>query len=96
MSKPGSRTITRCSVEFKAAAVRPGQLSGVQVKDVAETLCIHLFMLSRWRKQAREGTIMTKGIAVDPAVKAEIKELRRIKEQYGQLKMGGNPPASRV
>lgn len=87
MPKPGPRTTTRYSAEFKAAAVRLSQLPGVQVKDVAETLYIHPFMLSRWRKQAREGTIMTKGITVDPAVKAELKELRRIKKQYEQLKM---------
>jgi len=34
--------------------------------------------LSRWRKWAREGKIMTKGMAVDQAVTAELKELRRI------------------
>lgn len=87
MPKPGPRTTTGYSAEFKAAAVRLSQLPGVHVKDVAETLYIHPFMLSRWRKQAREGTIMTKGITVDPAVKAELKELRRIKKQYEQLKM---------
>jgi transposase len=39
-------------------------------------------MLSRWRKQAHEGLIVTKGVAVDKAVAAELKELRRIKKQY--------------
>ena len=87
MPKPGPRTTTRYSDEFKSVAVRLSQLPGVQVKDVAETLYIHPFMLSRWRKQAREGKIMTKGITVDPAVKAELKELRRIKKAYEQLKM---------
>jgi transposase-like protein len=38
------------------------QLPGVAVGDVAESLYIHPFMLSRWRKQAREGQIMTKGV----------------------------------
>jgi transposase-like protein len=40
-----------------------------------------------WRKQAREGLIMTKGVAVDKAVAAELKELRRVKKAYEQLKL---------
>lgn len=87
MPKPGPRTINQYSGEFKAIAVRLSQLPNVLVKDVADMLYIHPFMLSRWRKQAREGTIMTKGVAVDPAVKAELKELRRIKKSYEQLKL---------
>lgn len=35
-------------------------------------------MLSRWRKWAREGRIMTKGVVVDQAVTVELKELRRV------------------
>jgi len=30
---------------------------GVLVKDVAESLCIHPFMLSKWRKQVRDGEL---------------------------------------
>jgi transposase len=63
------------------------QLPGVAVRDVAESLYIHPFMLSRWRKHAREGLIMTKGVAVDKAVAAELKELRRVKKAYEQLKL---------
>lgn len=87
MPKPGPRTTTRYSDEFKAIAVRLSQQPDVLVQDVAAALYIHPFMLSRWRKQAREGKIMTKGVAVDPAVKAELKELRRIKKAYEQLKL---------
>jgi transposase len=50
------------------------RLPGVQVQDVAASLYIHPFMLSRWRKQAREGDIVTKGVKLDPAVAAELKE----------------------
>jgi len=57
------------------------------VQDVAASLYIHPFMLSRWRKQAREGLIVTRGVAVDKAVAAELKELRRIKKQYERLKL---------
>jgi transposase len=63
------------------------QLPGVAVGDVAASLYIHPFMLSRWRKQAREGLIMTKGVAVDKEVAAELKELRRVKKAYERLKI---------
>ncbi len=87
MPKPGPRTTTRYSDEFKAAAVRLSVLAGVRVQDVAESLYIHPFMLSRWRKLAREGKIMTKRIALDQAVSAELRELRRVKKAYAQLKV---------
>ena len=87
MPKPGPRTTYRYSRDFKATAVRLSELPGVAVRDVAESLYIHPFMLSRWRKQAREGLIMTKGVAVDKAVAAELKELRRVKKAYEQLKL---------
>ncbi|MGA9422200.1 MAG: hypothetical protein WBW61_07535 [Rhodanobacteraceae bacterium] len=48
MPKPSLRTTTRYSREFKATAV---QLPGVRV---AASRYIHPFMLSRWRKLARE------------------------------------------
>jgi transposase len=44
-------------------------------------------MLSRWRKQAREGLIMTRGAKLDPAISAELKELRQVKRAYEQLKL---------
>lgn len=44
-------------------------------------------MLSRWRKQAREGQIVTKGVAVDKQVAAELKELRKIKNAYERLQI---------
>ena len=87
MPKPGPRTTYKYSDEFKATAVKLSDLPGVAIKDVAESLYIHPFMLSRWRKQAREGKIMTKGIEVNKDVAAELKELRRIKKDYERLKL---------
>src|SRR5688572_373314 len=87
MGMPGPRTTYRFSPEFKATAVRLSQMPGVAVQDVARSLYIHPFMLSRWRKQAREGTIVTKGVGVDKEVLAELKELRRVKKAYEQLKL---------
>jgi len=87
MPKPGPRTTYKYSEEFKATAVRLSQLPGVQVQDVAESLYIHPFMLSRWRRQMREGLIMAKGVEVDKEVAAELKELRKVKKDYERLKL---------
>ena len=87
MPIPGPRTTPRYSAQFKATAVRLSQIPGVAVQDVAQSLYIHPFMLSRWRKQAREGMIVTTGVAVDKEVLAELKELRRVKKAYEQLKL---------
>ncbi len=87
MPRPGPRTIARYSEHFKATAVRLSQLPGVAVQDVAESLYIHPFMLSRWRKQAREGRIVTKGMKLDAEVAAELKELRKLKKEHERLKM---------
>lgn len=87
MPRPGPRTTPRYSDEFKSAAVRLSQQPGVRVCDVAQSLYIHPYMLSRWRKLARQGIIMTKGVDVDSAVAAELKALRQIKRQYDRLKV---------
>ena len=87
MSKPGPRTTYRYSPEFKCTAIRLSQLPGVAVQDVAKSLYIHPFMLSRWRKQAREGMVMAKGVVVDKEIAAELKELRQVKKAYERLKI---------
>jgi len=68
-------------------AVRLSELAGVEVQEVAESLYIHPFMLSRWRKEAREGRLVTKGVRIEKDVAAELKELRRVKKQYERLKL---------
>jgi transposase len=87
MPRPGPRTTYRYSEQFKATAVKLSQVREVAVSDVAEALCIHPFMLSRWRKQAREGLIVTKGVEVEKAVAAELKELRQMKRDYERLRV---------
>jgi len=87
MPKPGPRTTYKYSDEFKATAVKLSQLPGVAIQDVAESLYIHPFMLSRWRKEAREGRIVTKGVDVNKDVAAELKALRRMKNNYEHLKL---------
>lgn len=87
MGRPGPRTTARYTERFKATAVRLSQMPGVQVKEVAESLYIHPFMLSLWRKQAREGLIVTKGVKLDKEVAAELKELRKLRKEHERLKM---------
>lgn len=87
MPKPGPRTTYKYSDDFKAAAVKLSDLPGVAIKDVADSLYIHQFMLSRWRRDAREGRIMTKGVEVNKEVAAELKALRRMKKDYERLKL---------
>lgn len=87
MPRPGPRTIGRYSEDFKATAVRLSQLPGVAVQDVAESLYVHPFMLSRWRKQVREGVIVAKGAKLDSKVAAELKELRKLKKEHERLKL---------
>ena len=87
MPRPGPRTTYKYSERFKATAVKLSELPGVAVQDVAESLYIHPFMLSRWRKQAREGQIVTRGVEVERDVAAELKELRRMKKDHERLKL---------
>ncbi|MDB5987785.1 MAG: hypothetical protein JWR16_2838 [Nevskia sp.] len=87
MPKPGPRTTYRYSDEFKATAVKLSQLPGVLVNDVAVSLAIHPNMLTLWRKRAREGLIVIKGVQVEKDIAAELKELRRIKKEFERLKL---------
>jgi transposase len=87
MPRPGPRTTARYSEQFKAAAVGLSQLPGVQIKDVAESLYIHPFMLSRWRRQVREGAIVSKKVELDPEVAAELQELRKLRKEHARLQM---------
>ena len=62
MARAGPRKVGRYGEQFKATAVKLSSLPGVLIQDVAQALDIHPFMLSRWRKQAKEGLIVTKGV----------------------------------
>ena len=87
MPRPGPRTTARYSEQFKATAVALSHLPGVQIQDVAASLYIHPFMLSRWRRQVREGVIVSKRVKLEPEVAAELKALRKLKREHERLKM---------
>jgi len=78
MPRSGPRTVRRYSDEFKLAAVRLSQEPGIQVQTVAAALAIHPFMLSKWRKDARDGRLRG---AVPPApTKQQARELARLQQ----------------
>jgi len=75
--------------EFKVKAVQLSLLEGVQVKEVAETLDIHPFMLSRWRKEYREGKIIAdkrKKITNMSNDKKEIDRVKKLEAENARLR----------
>jgi len=67
--RAGPKKVHRYSLEFKLKAVKLSQLKDVEVQAVADALEIHPFMLSRWRKEARDGVLRGR-VSVPKALKA--------------------------
>jgi len=81
------KKVLRYTVEFKLKAVKLSKLEGVRVQDVADALDIHPFMLSRWRKEAREGKLRAQvGVAPEARRQREVRQLAELKRQYALLK----------
>lgn len=89
MARSGLRKVNRYSESFKATAVKLAHVKGILIKDVAESLDIHPFMLSRWIKEVREGKIVAKGnkVELDSNTVTELKRLRKLEKDHEQLKM---------
>jgi transposase len=87
VGKPGLKKVHRYSVEFKLTAVKLSQMAGVEVQTVAHALDIHPFMLSRWRKEVRDGVLRGRARRVDvPARPArELKQLQALKREHALL-----------
>ena len=78
------------SQEFKLSAVEMSLIEGVKVGTVAERLDIHPYMLSRWRKEYREGLIVAdkrKKITNRHKESKELTELQKLKKENAQLKL---------
>jgi transposase len=87
MPRSGPRTVRRYSDEFKLTAVRLSQQPGIQVQTVAAALAIHPFMLSKWRKDAREGRLAGRARKAPPAGPArEIARLQALEAKYAELR----------
>ena len=88
----GPKKVHRYTLEFKIQAVRLANHPEIQTQDVAHALDIHPFMLSKWKKDYREGRLKPAASAAglslpkvlrvpkaDPekrALKRQVKELR--------------------
>ncbi len=87
------RKTWKYSKDFKVKAVKLSYQEGIQVKQVAEGLDIHPFMLSRWRKEYREGKLQgdnQKRVGVikmrrTPSAR-ELTENARLKKENERLK----------
>lgn len=86
--KSGKKT-QQYSVEFKVKAVLWSHEPHRSSKEVAEALDIHPFMLSRWRKEFREGKFGMVKATKPPAPEGKLKEqdeIRRLKRRIAELK----------
>ncbi len=86
MPRAGPRKTYRYSREFKLAAVRLSQVSSLQVQAVAAALDIHPFMLSKWRKDVRDGTLRGRlPKAAPPGPAREIAQLQALERRHALL-----------
>lgn len=83
----------RYSNEFKTKAVQLSLMDGVAVQAVARTLDIHPFMLSRWRKEYREGKIAPdkrKKVVSLKQEKGELNKVKRLEKENARLRQENN------
>ena len=86
--RTGPVKINNYGIDFKVTAVQLSNAPGVLVKDVAESLDIHPFMLSKWRKQVRDRELGTgPPLEPDPVAVAELRRLREVDKQFKRLQM---------
>ncbi len=85
MARAGPRKVREYSLEFKVTAVRLSQQPGIQVQAVAAALDIHPFMLSKWRKQVRDGVLRGKGRDLTVPPRREIRRLQALERAHALL-----------
>jgi len=87
----GPKKVHRYPVEFKIQAVRLSMHPEIQTQDVAHALDIHPFMLSKWKKDYREGKLKpaaeAAGLSLPKVLRAPKAdpEKRELKRQVKQL-----------
>ncbi len=81
--------------QFKHTAVSISNHPSVQTQAVAEALSIHPFMLSRWKKQMRDGDLKdnyqearstSELLEANRKIKSLEKELKRVRTENAVLK----------
>ena len=86
MPRSGPRAVRKYSDEFKLTAVRLSKQPGMLVKTVATALEIHPFMLSKWRKDVRDGLIRGRAPKAPPPGPArEIAQLQALEKAHALL-----------
>jgi transposase len=85
MARAGPRKVRAYSREFKVTAVRLSQQPGIEVQAVAAALDIHPFMLSKWRKQVRDGVLRGKGRDLRAPPPREIRRLQELERAHALL-----------
>jgi transposase len=89
MARVRMRKVSRYSNEFKITAIKLASLPETLIQDVAKVLDIHPFMLSRWKKEYREGKIAGEShpdIEKLTEVEEKVSEQSRIRELERALK----------
>lgn len=74
------------SVDFKLTAVQLSNHPNIQTQDVAVALGIHPFMLSRWKKEYREGKYAGCQPKENKAMEAKVVEQKEIRELERHIK----------
>jgi len=88
----GPKKVHRYSNEFKIQAVKLSLHPDIQTQDVAHALDIHPFMLSKWKKDYREGRLKpaanAAGLSLPKVLRAPIQDLekRELKRRVKQLR----------
>lgn len=83
------RRTWKYSNDFKVNAVQLSFVVSVTIKSVAEKLDIHPFMMSRWRKEYREGIIVVdkrKKVAGQKKTKKVLTKEQQLERENKQLK----------
>ena len=87
----GPKKVHRYTLEFKIQALRLANHPEIQTQDVAHALDIHPFMLSKWKKDFREGKLKpaaeAAGLSLPKALRVPKTdpEKRVLKRQVKQL-----------
>src|SRR5574339_1178739 len=87
MGRPiGPKKVHRHSVEFKLTAVKLSHMPGVEVQTIASALDIHPFMLSRWRKEVRDGVVRGRAKRVATGARRELERLQALEREHTMLR----------
>ena len=87
----GPKKVHRYTLEFKIQAVRLANHPEIETQDVAHALDIHPFMLSKWKKDYRDGRLKpaaeAAGLSLPKALRVPKADLERraLKRQVKQL-----------